>query len=124
MFQYYSVALPTLKKLARQLNWRGRSLVTLQVATSFLFIRQYEQIFSFEGCTLEFDEDSIQAIAAKSQQRQTGVRALRAILEDLLLDVMFELPEAADGTIFRVTAASVRGEEQVRRLAKRRKTGS
>ena len=48
----------------------------------------------------------------------------RAILEELLLDVMFELPEIEDGTIFRVTAASVDGKEQVRRIAKRRKTGS
>jgi len=99
-------------------------LVRVMTEPKNALVRQYEQIFAFEGCTLEFDEDSISAIAEKSQKRRTGVRALRAILEDLLLDVMFELPEAQDGTIFRVTAASVRGDEQVRRLAKRRKTGS
>ena len=54
---------------------------------------------------------------------QTGVRALRSILEELLLDVMFELPEAEDGSTFRVTEAAVLGKERVRRLAaKRRKS--
>jgi len=99
-------------------------LVRVMTEPKNALIRQYEQVFAFESCSLEFDKDAIVEIAAKSQQRQTGVRALRAILEELLLDVMFELPEATDGTVFRVTAASVRGEEEVRRLAKRRKTGS
>jgi len=87
-------------------------------------VRQYKQIFEFEHCTLEFDDDALLAIAEKAHQRDTGVRALRAILEDILLDVMFDLPEVADQTTFRVSAGAVRGEERVRRLAKRRKTGS
>jgi ATP-dependent Clp protease ATP-binding subunit ClpX len=88
-------------------------------------VRQYEQIFAFENAVLEFDDDALILIAEKAQERDTGVRALRAILEDLLLDVMFELPEAAEGTTFRVTAAAVRGDEAVRRqAAKRRKTGT
>jgi ATP-dependent Clp protease ATP-binding subunit ClpX len=99
-------------------------LVRVMTEPKNAIVRQYEQVFTFEGCVLEFDKDAVVAIAEKSQQRQTGVRALRAIMEDLLLDVMFELPEAPDGTIYRVTAASVRGEESVRRIAKRRKTGS
>ena len=58
----------------------------------------------------------------RAQERDTGVRALRAILEDILLETMFELPEASDGTTFRVTEASVLGKERVQRIAKRRKS--
>ncbi len=85
-------------------------------------VRQYQQMFGFESCELTFDDDALVQIAERSKKRATGVRALRAILEELLLDVMFELPEAEDGTTFRVTAASVEGTETVRRVAKRRKS--
>jgi ATP-dependent Clp protease ATP-binding subunit ClpX len=85
-------------------------------------VRQYQQMFSFEDCQLEFDDDALIHIARQAKSRDTGVRALRAILEDLLLDTMFELPEAEDGTTFRITKASVLGEERVRRIAKQRKS--
>ncbi|MDF1701141.1 MAG: ATP-dependent Clp protease ATP-binding subunit ClpX [Planctomycetota bacterium] len=85
-------------------------------------IRQYQQMFRFEGCELEFDDEALVRIAQRAQERDTGVRALRAILEDLLLETMFELPEAEDGSVFRVTEASVLGKERVQRIAKRRKS--
>ena len=85
-------------------------------------VRQYQQMFSFEGCELTFDDEALVAIAEKAQRRDTGVRALRAILEDLLLDTMFELPEVTDGTTFRVTEAAVTGKELVRKVPKRRKS--
>ncbi|MDJ0523542.1 MAG: ATP-dependent Clp protease ATP-binding subunit ClpX [Planctomycetota bacterium] len=85
-------------------------------------VRQYQQMFAFEDCELTFDDGALTAIAERSKKRATGVRALRAILEELLLDVMFELPEAENGTTFRVTEASVHGKERVRRVAKRRKS--
>jgi ATP-dependent Clp protease ATP-binding subunit ClpX len=85
-------------------------------------VRQYQQIFAFENCEIQFDEDALLLIAEKALTRETGVRALRAILEDLLLDTMFDLPETAEGTIFRVTEASVRGTERVRQQVKRRKS--
>jgi ATP-dependent Clp protease ATP-binding subunit ClpX len=87
-------------------------------------VRQYQQIFAFENATLEFEADALVLIAEKAKKRDTGVRALRAILEDLLLDTMFDLPEVEAGTLFRVTAAFVRGEEGIRQVAKQRKTGS
>ena len=85
-------------------------------------VRQYQQMFAFENCQLEFDDGALVEIARRAQERDTGVRALRAILEDILLETMFELPEASDGTTFRVTEASVLGKERVQRIAKRRKS--
>ena len=87
-------------------------------------VRQYQQMFSFDGCTLEFDQDALLAIADKAMRRDTGVRALRSILEEVLLETMYELPEVGEGTRFRVTRAAVEDGAPVERKAKRRKTGS
>ena len=87
-------------------------------------IKQYERMFAFENATIEFDEDALHVIAERAMKRETGVRALRSILEDLLLEVMFDLPESGDGAHFRVTKAAAEGTERVKKLTKRRKTGS
>ena len=55
-------------------------------------VKQYRKIFEFENVELEFTEDALAAIAEKAIKRATGARGLRAILEETLLDVMYELP--------------------------------
>ena len=88
-------------------------------------VRQYEQMFRFDGASIEFDQDALLAIAEKAMKRETGVRALRSIMEEVLLDTMFDLPGTTEGTTFRVTRASVEGSGKVsRRAPRRRKTGS
>jgi len=59
-------------------------------------IKQYQKIFEIDGVTLEFKENCLQAIAEEAMKRNTGARGLRAILEETLLDVMFELPSRDD----------------------------
>ncbi len=58
--------------------------------------KQYEKIFELDGVTLEFKENSLQAIADEAMNRNTGARGLRAILEEVLLNVMYELPSRED----------------------------
>ncbi len=55
-------------------------------------IRQYEALFKMDGVVLEFDEASLDATARLSRERKAGARGLRAIVEELLVDVMYELP--------------------------------
>ncbi len=55
-------------------------------------VRQYQQLFALEGCEIEFKEDALYAIASFATKRKTGARGLRTILEDLLLDVMYDIP--------------------------------
>ena len=55
-------------------------------------IKQYKALFKMENVELEFTDDSLEAIADKAIKRKTGARGLRSIIEDLLLDTMFELP--------------------------------
>ncbi len=55
-------------------------------------LKQYKKLFMMEGIELEFDTFAIDAIVSKAMERKTGARALRAIVEEFMLDVMFELP--------------------------------
>jgi ATP-dependent Clp protease ATP-binding subunit ClpX len=55
-------------------------------------IRQYEKLFSFEKVKLRFTESSLVAIARKAHAQKTGARGLRAILEEVMLDLMYEIP--------------------------------
>ncbi|MDT8426468.1 MAG: ATP-dependent Clp protease ATP-binding subunit ClpX [Methyloprofundus sp.] len=57
-------------------------------------IKQYKKLFEMEGTELEFRQDSLSAIAQKSMQRKTGARGLRTIVENVLLDTMYEIPSA------------------------------
>ena len=49
-----------------------------------------------EGCELEFREDALRAVAKKSMERKTGARGLRSIMENILLDTMYNLPSSED----------------------------
>jgi len=56
-------------------------------------IKQYKKLFSIDNVDLSFEEDALRAIASKSIKRKTGARGLRAILEESMIDIMYELPE-------------------------------
>lgn len=59
-------------------------------------VKQYKKLFAMEDVELEFSEDAIDAIAEKSSKLNTGARALRTILESIMMDIQYELPENAD----------------------------
>ncbi len=56
-------------------------------------IKQYQKLFSIDDVELNFEEDALKAIAKKAIKRKTGARGLRAILEENMIDIMYELPE-------------------------------
>jgi ATP-dependent Clp protease ATP-binding subunit ClpX len=60
--------------------------------------KQYAKLFEIEGVELEFRDDALHAIARRAMQRKTGARGLRSILENTLLDIMYELPSLKDVT--------------------------
>ena len=55
-------------------------------------MKQYQRLFDIEGTHLTFTPDALSAIARRAIKRKTGARGLRSIMEDILLDTMFELP--------------------------------
>ena len=56
-------------------------------------LKQYQKLLALDEVKLEFEEDALRAIAAKAMERKTGARALRAILEEYMLDIMYEIPK-------------------------------
>jgi ATP-dependent Clp protease ATP-binding subunit ClpX len=68
------------------------ALVEILVEPRNALVKQYQQLFSMEGVELEIRPEALQAIAGRALRRKTGARGLRSILEQSLLDTMFELP--------------------------------
>src|SRR5207302_1058331 len=56
-------------------------------------VRQYQKLFEMEGAEIEFDSTSLREIAKLAKARDTGARGLRSIVEDVMMDVMYELPD-------------------------------
>ena len=75
-------------------------------------VKQYQTLMSYDGVELEFDDDALQAIANKAIERLTGARGLRSIIEETMMDVMFEVPSQEDVTKVRITKATVDGTEK------------
>jgi ATP-dependent Clp protease ATP-binding subunit ClpX len=67
-------------------------------------VKQYQRMFELDGFDLEFDKQSLEAIADQAISRNTGARGLRAILEEILGPVMFELPGSAIAGTVKITA--------------------
>ncbi|EOG9652516.1 ATP-dependent Clp protease ATP-binding subunit ClpX [Campylobacter upsaliensis] len=59
-------------------------------------IKQYQKLFAIDGVNLKFEEDALRAIAKLALERKTGARGLRSIIEEMMVDLMFELPEYKD----------------------------
>jgi ATP-dependent Clp protease ATP-binding subunit ClpX len=72
------------------------SLVSILTEPKNAITRQYQKFFDMEGVKLDFTEDSLRAIAQAAIQRGTGARGLRAVLEEAMLDVMYEIPSRSD----------------------------
>ncbi len=74
-------------------------------------IRQYQRLFEFENVSLRFTDDALETVAELALQRKVGARGLRMILEDLMLDLMYNLPMQRKVRDFVVTAEMVRNRE-------------
>ncbi|OZH53840.1 ATP-dependent protease [Hydrocoleum sp. CS-953] len=70
-------------------------------------VKQYQKLLRMDNVKLEFEEDAIRAIAKEAFRRKTGARALRGIVEELMLDVMYELPSRKDVTRCTITKEMV-----------------
>lgn len=68
------------------------ALVEILVKPKNALVKQYQKLFELEGVELHFSEGALRAVAEKSLKRKSGARGLRAILESIMLDVMFDLP--------------------------------
>src|SRR5437879_2769475 len=72
------------------------ALVRILVEPKNALVKQYHKFFEFDGVELEFTDDALEAVAEQALLRGTGARGLRAILEEVLLNVMYDLPSRTD----------------------------
>ncbi len=80
------------------------ALVRILTEPKNALTRQYQRLFEMDGVELVFDDDALRAVAKKAIERKTGARGLRAILEDVMLDIMFDIPSRDDVSTCRITA--------------------
>ena len=88
-------------------------LVRIMLEPKNAVIRQYQKFFEMEGSKLEFTPAALKALACKAMERDTGARALRSILESLMLETMYEMPSQRDVEKYVVTDEAVEGKSPI-----------
>jgi ATP-dependent Clp protease ATP-binding subunit ClpX len=95
-------------------------LEKILLRTKNAMVKQYSKLFAMDGVRLKFTSDAVKAIAHKAIELKTGARALRSIMENLMLEVMYDLPQRDDITEVVIDAAVVAGRRKpaLRKAAK------
>jgi ATP-dependent Clp protease ATP-binding subunit ClpX len=76
-------------------------------------VRQYQKLFEMESAQLNFTDAGLRAVAERAQEKETGARGLRSIIEEVMLDIMFDLPEQGPGKNYLITPDVVMGRERL-----------
>ena len=87
----------------------AEALVSILTEPRNALVKQYQKMFELDGVELEFTDDALLAIAEKALERKTGARGLRAILEEVLQPVMFEIPSREDVERVVIDTPAVKG---------------
>ncbi len=96
------------------------ALVQILTEPKNALIKQYQHMFSLEGANLEFTQDALDLLAERAMKRDTGARALRAVLDEFMIDVMYDLPESqSDGVTYIVDAESIEAGLSLDRIPRR-----
>ncbi len=76
-------------------------------------VKQYQRLFDMEEAHIDFTDDALSAIARKAMEKKTGARGLRSIIESVMLDIMYELPDLPSGSKYVVNEAVVEGHQDI-----------
>ena len=87
-----------------------KALIDILTKPKNALIKQYKRFFEMEDARLEFTKDALQSLAKKALKRDTGARALRAIAEELMVELMYRLPEEQKGARYVITKDIVDGK--------------
>ncbi|HUG91671.1 MAG TPA: ATP-dependent Clp protease ATP-binding subunit ClpX, partial [Planctomycetaceae bacterium] len=88
-------------------------LVRVLIEPKNSLVRQYQKFFEMEGATLEFAGEALREVARIARAKDTGARGLRSVIEDIMFEVMYDLPEQGRGRKYVVTPEMIRGESQL-----------
>ncbi|OFI46919.1 ATP-dependent protease ATP-binding subunit ClpX [Floricoccus penangensis] len=87
-------------------------LVNILTKPKNALVKQYKKLMKYDGIDLEFEDDALTEIAAKAISRKTGARGLRSIIEEVMMDIMYDVPSIDDVEKVVITKAAVDGTEQ------------
>ena len=87
-------------------------LIQILVEPKHAITKQYARMFEMEGCEIEFREDALREVARKTMERKTGARGLRSIMENVLLDTMYDLPSMESISKVVIDEAVINGESK------------
>src|SRR5207244_13594910 len=85
--------------------------VAILTETKNAMVKQYTKLFSIENVRLSFTKDALRALAAQSVTKGTGARALRSLLERIMLDIMYDVPSREDIAEVTINRAVVEGKK-------------
>ncbi|TWU55643.1 ATP-dependent Clp protease ATP-binding subunit ClpX [Rubripirellula reticaptiva] len=88
-------------------------LVNVMTQPKNSLIKQYEALFQMENCELKFTDEALHYVARKAMNKGVGARGLRGILEEVMLDIMYDLPEQPEGTLYTIDENVVSGKNKL-----------
>jgi ATP-dependent Clp protease ATP-binding subunit ClpX len=88
------------------------ALVSILTEPKNALTKQYEKLFSMEGVEIDFREDALRSIATRAMERKTGARGLRSILENVLLETMYNIPSMNDVKKVVIDESVIKGESE------------
>jgi ATP-dependent Clp protease ATP-binding subunit ClpX len=98
------------------------TLVTVLTQPKNAIVKQYQHFFALEGAKLEFTEGALRELARRAVKRETGARALRAVVEEVMIELMFELPGGQwRGAEFLIDEDSIKKRSSLAEIATKRK---
>ena len=107
------------------------TLIQILTTPKNAIVKQFKKLFDLENVNLKFTDGSLRAVVKEALKRKTGARGLRAILEEAMLDVMYEMPSQKDLKEVIITEESIeinadpimvfRSEEEIKKLAEKEK---
>ncbi|MGB7157838.1 MAG: ATP-dependent Clp protease ATP-binding subunit ClpX [Tepidisphaeraceae bacterium] len=99
-------------------------LINILTAPKNALVKQYQKFFRLEGADVEFTDGALAMIAERALKRDTGARALRAVCEEIMLDLMYKLPDAQQGGKYIITEDVVLGRQSLFTLKPERRKES
>ncbi len=100
------------------------TLISILTEPKNALVKQYKRFFRMENCELDFTRGALELIAERALKRDTGARALRAVCEEVMLDLMYRLPDQQHGGKFVITEEVVEGRQKLFELKPERRKES
>jgi ATP-dependent Clp protease ATP-binding subunit ClpX len=101
-----------------------KTLINILTEPKNALVKQFQKFFRMEGSELEFTPAALEMIAERALKRDTGARALRAVVEEIMMDLMYRLPDQEQGAKYIITEDIVEGRNSLFELKPERRKES